>query len=679
MFHEGPKISAAQSLYCNRFEDDELTETIDLNTLLVHDLKGSGSFDLQEVNYDSIGRLLQALPVPTLLVNRSQRVQFANQAFLELTEAGTDFSGESLFALLTDPQEASETGLILGKVLAERKTEVREGVTELYGTKLWARMHFRPLRVGPEQFVLIQIENLTAQKQLQQIQKYKDLISTLPVAVVEFAAPAPLCCSLPEESLLKAILESRVVDANHESLDMFNRRSSTELIGTRLVGIMPSANGNMGKLLEWIRSGFSACVFEAGDPTSADSRWLEYTLTASIANGDLFGFWCLVRDITTRKKREKEMVKTAKLESLGLLAGGIAHDFNNLLTGIMGNISFAQKMLPSSNKAYERLGAALKASVRAQGLTLQLLTFSQGGAPVKRTASIANLLQETVSFAATGAKVRCEFGIPESLWNVDIDEGQISLVIGNLIINSIQAMPDGGTIRVKAGNAVADGNQRLPLKNGRYVRVSIIDTGTGIPQENLQKIFDPYFTTKEKGTGLGLSTSYSVVKKHQGLIAVRSELGVGSTFNIYLPASSKAVAPTGPVPVHPTEGSGKILLMEDEDVIRELGSELLTFLGYEVSAARDGTEAVLMFRKAMKSKKPFDLVIMDLTVPGGMGGREAIAELLRLDPSVRAVVSSGYNNDPVMANYQDYGFIGVLPKPYDVTSAAKMLSNLFGR
>ncbi len=380
-----------------------------------------------------------------------------------------------------------------------------------------------------------------------------------------------------------------------------------------------------------------------------------------------------IADISARKKMEEEAVNIEKLESIGLLAGGIAHDFNNILTAILGNISLARNDLQTGHKAFDRLRDAEKACVRAQGLTQQLLTFSKGGSPIKKIGDISKILTECCVFSLRGSNVSCEFAVADDLWPVEIDEGQISQVISNLVINADHAMPRGGVVDVEAGNVVLSRAEGIPLPDGGYVKISVKDYGSGMPKEYLQRIFDPYFTTKHKGSGLGLATSYSIVKNHGGLITVESELGSGAVFHVYLPASEQGKKPPEIFEEKPLTGKGKILFMDDEDLIRDLAHEILSLLGYEVILARDGEEAIVSYKEALESSTPFDAVIMDLTVPGGMGGYEAMTILRKIDPNVRAIVSSGYSTDPIMADYKKYGFKGIVPKPYTVKDLGEIL------
>ena len=381
-------------------------------------------------------------------------------------------------------------------------------------------------------------------------------------------------------------------------------------------------------------------------------------------------------DITEQKKMEAEAVRTQKLESLGLLAGGIAHDFNNILTAVMGNASLAKLAAGPNTKLVRRLEDMEKAALRARDLTRQLLTFSRGGMPVKKTVSISQVLKDSATFALRGSNVRVRFSLPDQLWLVEADEGQIGQVINNLVINADQAMPDGGVIDIMAENIVIDEAASLPLASGPHIRVTVRDEGVGIPDEAMGRIFDPYFTTSRKGSGLGLTTAHSIVSKHGGHIAVHSKVGAGTTVEVYLPVSEKEaphhlLSRSGTI-----NGKARILVMDDEEVVRDVVGEMLKYLGYEPAFAVDGAEAVDAYRKSGESGGRFDACIMDLTIPGGMGGKEAVRRLLELDPQVKAIVSSGYSQDPVMADHRKYGFADVVAKPYKIQDLAEVLTRV---
>ena len=381
----------------------------------------------------------------------------------------------------------------------------------------------------------------------------------------------------------------------------------------------------------------------------------------------IIGIVLVFRDITEKRKMEEELLKASKIESVGILAGGIAHDFNNILTAMIGNISLAKEYSRPEDEIFKVLIKMEKASMQAKDLTQQLLTFAKGGIPIKKTIFIVDLIKDSTVFALRGSNVRCEFFIPDDLWPVEIDEGQISQVINNLIINADQAMPGGGVINVSAENIIIDTKKALPLKKGKYIELSIEDHGIGIANEHLQKIFDPYYTTKQKGSGLGLAITYSIIKSHNGQITVESEVGTGTIFYIYLPASlEKAPKSEWQSEVKLVFGKGRVLVMDDEEVVRDVAGKMLEYLGYEVEFAKDGREAINLYREAKRSRIPFDVVILDLTVPGGMGGEESIKKLIEIDPEIKAIVSSGYSNDLIMANFKEYGFAGVVSKPYKI-------------
>jgi PAS domain S-box-containing protein len=383
------------------------------------------------------------------------------------------------------------------------------------------------------------------------------------------------------------------------------------------------------------------------------------------------------RDITHERKMEEEMQKSAKIESLGILAGGIAHDFNNLLTSILGNISLAKAFSKSDEMVTRLLDDAEKGSFRAKNLTQQLLTFARGGAPVVTLASTQKIIIESAQFSSSGSKIKCDFDIPDALWQVEVDEGQIGQVIQNLVINADQTMHNGGIVRIVAENVVVGDNSDLALKQGKYIKISVKDNGEGIDSKHLGKIFDPYFTTKPTGHGLGLAICYSIMKKHHGLIDVESELGVGSTFFLYLPATEeKEVSQSCQDNEKAVEGHGRILVMDDEEIVREVAVQMLSVLGYQVEGSTNGEETIELYLKARDAGQPYDAIIMDLTIPGGMGGKETIAKLREIDSSVKAIVSSGYANDPIMAEYEKYGFNGVAPKPYGVQELGSIIQKV---
>ncbi len=381
-------------------------------------------------------------------------------------------------------------------------------------------------------------------------------------------------------------------------------------------------------------------------------------------------------DVSEQRKMEEELAKAKKLESVGVLAGGIAHDFNNLLTAILGNLSLARITSRQSDPHYRHIADAEQASLRARDLTKQLLTFSRGGAPVCQTVDLSSVIRESAGFVLRGSRIQATFEIASDLWLTRADVGQVGQVIDNLVINAMQAMPEGGRLRIGAVNYEVTGESSLPLTPGNYIQISVEDHGVGIRPDHLDKIFDPYFTTKEAGNGLGLAICYAIISKHGGHITVDSVVGSGTVFYVYLPACTEGERYGGeatPPPVTPGTAAGRILVMDDEEMVRGVACAMLDTMGYEVESVADGRQAVQVYREAMERGQLFDAVIMDLTIPGGMGGRETLEELRRLDPGVRAVVSSGYSSHRIMADYQEYGFHGVVVKPYRMGELSRVL------
>jgi PAS domain S-box-containing protein len=414
-------------------------------------------------------------------------------------------------------------------------------------------------------------------------------------------------------------------------------------------------------------------------------------------SGDYIGCFAVFTDITELKNMESEklrlqhdLLNARRIESLGILAGGIAHDFNNILTSILGNLSLAKVNLENDPESdlKEIILEAENATIKAKSLTQQLLTFSKGGAPIRKTtSSIGELIKTTTNFVIRGKKCNAKFDIADDLYAVDIDEAQMSQVINNLILNGIQAMPDRGTLYVRGENTEISDNIHLPIAPGKYIRIEVQDEGIGIPPENLPKIFDPYFTTKQKEVygdeispprGLGLTTAYSIITNHKGIITVESEEGVGTKFIVYLPASvhkkSKKIPKKSKLKL--MNGKGRILLLDDEPTVRKIGKKMLEKLGYDVELAINGDEAIEIYKNSVDSDQNFELLIMDLTIPGGLGGLGAFKEILKFNSNVKAIVSSGYSNDPVMAHFDDYGFAGVLIKPYTIEGLSKTLASI---
>ena len=380
----------------------------------------------------------------------------------------------------------------------------------------------------------------------------------------------------------------------------------------------------------------------------------------------------VLRDISERRRLERELARIEKLEAVGLLAGGIAHDFNNLLTSVLGNLTLAKLRSTPGSEAVERLTAAEQAVTSARSLTQQLLTFARGGSPVKENVQVGGRVQETVALALRGARTTARVDLADDLHAVEADLDQLGRALANLIINADEALGDGGEIRVAVRNVSLGTSSVLPLSPGAYVRIGVADDGPGIPAEDLARIFDPFFSTKDGRTGLGLAISHSIVNNHGGHIEVVSSAGAGAEFRVYLPSVEAEAIVEVPAPPR----GGRVLVMDDEPMICEILAEALPMFGYEVEFARDGRAAMDHYRSAMGTADAFDVVIMDLRIQGGMGGEEAIQNLRQIDPDIRAIVSSGYSDDPIMANHADHGFQAVLRKPYKIMELRDVLAGV---
>lgn len=391
--------------------------------------------------------------------------------------------------------------------------------------------------------------------------------------------------------------------------------------------------------------------------------------TPVVHDGTLSTIRGLIVDQTEYVHLEERLRRVDKLESLGVLAGGIAHDFNNILTGIVGNINLA-RLEENGEKARGLLLEAERQAMNARTLSQQLLAFAKGGTPVRTTERMQPILTESVSFALRGSRARATFDVAPDLWMAVVDKGQIAQVINNIVINADEAMPQGGAVMIRACNTVLREDDVPGLTAGRYVRIDISDTGIGIPRDNLGKIFDPYFSTKKRGSGLGLAMAYTILQKHGGLIAVGSVIGQGTTFTLHLPASSEESKPeTEARPCSPA-GRGRVLVMDDEPSIRTVAVGMLRHLGYEAEAVSDGEGAIEAVTLATHEHRPFDVLIMDLTIAGGMGGQDALGILRAQGCTARAIASSGYSTDAVMADHRAYLFDGILVKPYDMDDLA---------
>ena len=530
------------------------------------------------------------------------------------------------------------------------------------GTVQWLSWKMLPWKMAGGRIggIVIFSEDVTDRKQaeallLESEKKYRDLANTVPVGIFEIDSSGTLTY------------------VNKTLFDWFGYTEEEVKAGINIRDLADSSDRQ--RLMENIGQ---MTALESSPPR-------EYCLVRKngekiqvlaltkpvVANGQVQGFCGTLLDLTEKKKMETVLQNASKLDSLGVLAGGIAHDFNNLLTGIFGNVDLA-RLYSHEQKTIGFLDATIEAMNRARSLTLQLLTFAKGGSPSLKITQLLPFFRDTVQFALSGSNVSCRFTLAEDLWLCNMDKNQIGRVIDNIVINAQQAMPNGGVVEVTATNISVAQNEHPPLSKGDYVKISIQDFGVGIPKDILPRIFDPFYTTKTKGHGLGLATSYSIIHRHGGCIDVESEPGYGSTFSIFLPAYARvALENTALGGIH--KGYGAIIVMDDEDVVRETLRQMLELLGYAVVCATDGKAAIDYFVNSKRDKRDYAAIILDLTVPGGMGGLDAVLAIRKLDKKIPVFVASGYADNSVMNNPAQYGFTASISKPFTTIELSNIL------
>lgn len=499
--------------------------------------------------------------------------------------------------------------------------------------------------------------------------KYRSLVNSIDDLVFNMDPEGTVLFINPAVQKMTGYAQDEIIGSN--IFDLFNREDIEALINSdRHPGGYDGAERN--RFVEKV------CVDTELRMTRKDGTevWIELRCNpVNDPNGSALGLRGVAHDITRRRQTEEELLRASAIESLGVLAGGIAHDFNNYLTAILGNISLARVSLPRESESCQLLADAERASLMAKNLTQQLLSFSKEGKPVRVSTSLQNLLMDTAYFVLSGSPIKGEFHFPDSIWEASIDRGQIGQLFHNILLNARQSMPECGTISIRAENATIEGGD-LQLAPGDYIRILISDQGCGIPEDVIPKIFDPYFSTKESGNGLGLAISYSIIKKHEGHIQVESKQGQGTMFTVYIPASRKKKGMHENSILKRESPGGKILLMDDEIILQGMGAKLLGHLGYEAVCVSRGGEAVRLFSQAMDEGRPFACVLLDLIIPNGQGAEKTIKELRELDPDVRAIVTSGYVNDPVMREYRKYGFMGALGKPFSLEDLERELTRV---
>lgn len=600
-------------------------------------------------------------------VDRAGNVLFANSAFFSLFDtdiaetsnftkfARTHLDGESTKYFQSFWDSYSSSGIVL---------EIDELCWKVHGNgDLHTEIIASVLRDQEESFECLQLilRDITSKKIVEKaLRESEELFRNL-------AEQSPLMIAMVADSKLVYVnktLEKTIgcgrlelLDASHNYYDLFT----------------PECRDEIEKLHEKILRNETVKEIECG-MLSRDGRRLDVIFSPGLIRYQ--GKTVLldtILDITERKVLEEKTRKSQKLESLSVLAGGIAHDFNNILTVIMGNITLCRINPHDPDLVVKNLSAAEEAVSRARELTRQFLAFSRNTAPLKKIMPLDGIIRDSVMFSSSGSHVRVDLSISEDLWPAEVDDGQIGQVFNNIIINAIQAMPQGGTLTVRASNKILSEGDLLPLVAGNYVKITVKDTGMGIPPENLSKIFDPYFSSKEMDSGLGLAIAYSIVAKHGGHIDVESVPQKGSVFSVYLPALPDAQGVSMEVTQAPREGKMRILLMDDDEGVIAVVTQFLSYLGYEYETARDGNEAIERYSRAQKETNPFHAVILDLTVTGGPGGKEAVAALKKIDPSVHAILATGYLDDPVVLNYHEYGFIDLIKKPFKIEELSRIL------
>ncbi len=670
-------------------------ETFAIEDLAFDQFTESGSFDLRCFQLTSIGRLLDALPLMALLVDSHHRIIFANELSFNLAGEHRQVTGNIFTSIFPRVQDAAKANETLKTVFLERKLRVGEGAMELGDTRMWGRLNFRPIRLGKKRFVLVLVEDLTFEKKhLLMIERHKALFCQTREKFEKELQQQVDELRNEKERLEKEIAErakaQQSIELSKEGFRNIVDRTRQGIIildlGETVVYANSSAARMFGQTTDVVVGERLSLRLVPGQAVELDiirpsggNGVAEVRVERTEWNGKP-AYLVVIHDITDMKQSECQLLRAQKLESLELIAGGVAHDFNNLLTANVANISLAKMRTKQDSPIYEALIRAEKAAHKAKDLTRQLLTFTKGKILVKRPTSIRPLIEDCVSLSLGGSNVKSELDIPEDLWAVDAEPSQLGMLFQNLLINACQAMPRGGTISIQAENVVVNyptGREEHSASRSKFIRISLQDSGAGVTTENLSKIFEPYFTTKPNGSGLGLTTAHSIVQSHGGRIEIKSRVGHGTCFYIYLPASEYAAETVQRVvDLPPISGSGRILVMDDEEDIREVTVSLLQQLGYQAESACGGVEAIEKYRSGKFSGKPFDVVIVDLVVPGGMGGKATIERLRSFDPGVKVILSTGNEIDEVVSNYRLHGFKGLIRKPYTTEEIASALHSV---
>jgi PAS domain S-box-containing protein len=640
------------------------------------------------VERDNVRALFDAAPVGMLLIDEKIEVVDSNSTMNRLVDKPVDEILGLKPGCALDCYNSTITGYACGKAggcaACQLRKSIGSAIVENVGAQgieilhistqnkdnLWLRFSVEPVFFGGKKHAIVAIDDVSQQRRMEiQVVAEKERLAVTLASLGEGVITTDPQGTI---TLMNKVAEDLT---GWQTADSLGKPLSQVFRLQRKASRQPIQN------LDSLGGGGRGVVLEAdGHVVLQGLHGRELQITGTITpmhdmEQHNIGQVLVFQDMTEKHELENELFQARKLESLGVLAGGLAHDLNNLLTAIIGNISIAEVKARGDAVLQPFLSRALKASERTSDLTRQLLTFAKGGAPVKKVTSLQNIVKDSAEFALRGSNIRCEYQIPDKLYHVAVDVGQMSQVVNNLVINAKQAMPDGGILRISMENA-SEGNIGSQLRPGRYVKVSVQDHGVGIANEHLERIFDPYFTTKDTGNGLGLASVHAIIAKHDGILKVESTPGKGTTFIFAIPASDSSPEKAEQSKSGAFRGSGRVLVMDDDKSIIETLGEMLQLIGYEVVTCEDGQKALHLYRKAVMEGCPFKLVIMDLTIPGGMGGEMATKKLLQDHPEAKVIVASGYSDSSVMANYAGYGFRAAIAKPYTISVVSEVLRTI---
>lgn len=611
--------------------------------------------------------LIENSPGP-IMVHINLKIVLVNKSCVDLLEAESDkeLLGKNALDFVVEEDKKIIRERIKETIVSDiRLAPVEIRLIGLKGKLINVETIGEPIIYSNKKAIQVIIFDLTERKLIEENlriseEKYRTLALNIPLGV------------------FRTTPSGKILSANPAISEIFGFESPKEFIAADVKKLYSNPNDRTVLIQKLKKEGEIKDYEVLFKKKNGEKFWGSVNETAIMDESGRINFVDgIMVDVTEKKMIEKEVLKKEKLDSLGLLAGGIAHDFNNILTAVIGNIGLVKIDKGTNKKMREKLERAENSVLRAKKLTHQLLTFSKGGEPVKKIFNLTDIIKNTIGFSVSGLKVKIVYNIDEDLWNVKVDEGQISQVIQNLVINAAQSMPEGGEIEIFAKNCKISDSLSIE-RSGDFVKISVADCGSGIPKDIIDKIFDPFFTTKQKGSGLGLSTAYSIINNHEGYIKVDSKPGIGSEFSIFIPAILDKKEDTGDYSIKDRDlKRKKILFMDDEDMITESMEELLKSRGYIVECCSNGKEAIKKYKRAMNEKKPFGVVILDLIIPGGMGGKDTLLKLKKIDPKVMAIASSGYSTDKIMSDFISFGFKHAIAKPYRIDDLVKLIKKCF--